>query len=316
MIFDAHADILTHIHQSRKRGIKNVFKNIHLDNFRNGSIRGGIFTVWIDPYSIEDTKEELIETMAHVSNEILENSDIFKIVRKRDDLNWDKDSTKTDIIMGVEGLKCIGNNLNLIDMLYIYGVRHVSLTWNEENLLGTGVDGDSNRGLTDLGIEAVKKLEDLNMIIDLSHANEKTFQDIVSHTRGPLIASHSNAKSICEHKRNLKDKQLEAIANRGGVIGVNIHKYFVDRAEKDQNINRLVDHIDYMKDLIGIDHIGFGFDFCEYLEDTEYSSIDGLRDASDAKKIIEWLERRNYTIDEIEKISYKNFHRVIDETLE
>lgn len=316
MIFDAHADILTHIHECKKKGMKDAFRNMHLDNFKKSSIIGGIFTIWIDPYVVKDTREELIETMANISNEILENSDIFKIIRKKDDLNWNEGSEKIYMIMGIEGLSCIGSNLELIDMLYIYGVRHVSLTWNEENSVGTGVDGDPNRGLTDKGMLAVKKLESLNMIIDLSHANEKTFWDIISHTKGSLIASHSNVRSVCDHKRNLTDEQLKAIANRGGVIGVNIHKYFVDENEKNQNIDRLVDHIDYMKELIGIDHIGFGFDFCEYLEETEYASIEGLRDVSDVKKIIECLERRGYTKNEIEKVSYKNFHRVIDKILE
>lgn len=315
MIFDAHADILTHIHECKKKGMKNVFKNKHLKNFKEGSINGGICTIWIDPYTIENTREELIETMAHISNEILENRNILNIIKNSNELRLDSDSRKVDIIMGIEGLKCIGDNLELIDMLYIYGIRHVSLTWNEENLLGTGVDGDSSRGLTGEGIRVLKKLESLNMIIDLSHANEQTFWDIIANTKGAVIASHSNSRTICDHKRNLKDDQLKAIASRNGVVGLNIHKHFVGKNKEDQNINRLVDHIDYMKKIIGIDHIGFGFDFCEYLEGTGYTNIDGLNNASDAQKIILCLMQRGYTEEDVAKISYKNFHRVVQEIL-
>lgn len=315
MIFDAHADILTHIHECKKRGMKNIFKNKHLEHFKKGKIKAGIFVIWIDPYTIKNSREELIETIVHISNEILENKDILKIIRNGDQLKFDRDLEKIQIVMGIEGLKCIGDCIELIDMLYIYGIRHVSLTWNEENLLGTGVDGDPNRGLTEYGIKILKKLESLNMIIDISHANEKTFWDIMTHTKGVIIASHSNSRTICDHKRNLKDNQLKAIANRGGVIGINIHKYFVGKEEYNQNIANLVDHINYIRDTVGIDHIGFGFDFCEYLEGSENSSIEELDNASDVQKIITSLEKRGYTEEDIEKISYKNFHRVIQEVL-
>ncbi len=315
MIFDAHADILTHIHQSKRKGFRDIFKMEHLEGFKKSNIRGGIFTIWIDPYTVEDSKEELIETIANISNEILENKDIFNIIRNGDSLKNSNDPEKINMIMGVEGLKCIEDNTDLIDMLYIYGIRHVSLTWNEENLFATGVDGDSRRGITDKGKEILKKLETMNMIIDLSHANEKTFWDIIANTSGVLIASHSNSKTICDHKRNLTDRQLKAIKDRNGVIGVNVHRHFVGQVDEEQNIEKLVDHIDYMKKIIGIDHIGFGFDFCEYLDGSEFSSIDELNNASDLAKLIEALKQRGYTTEDIAKISYKNFYRVIEEIL-
>lgn len=313
MIIDAHADILTDISHSREQGMKNVFKNRHLENLSKGKVKAGIFVIWIDPYKVKDSYNELIKTLKHVLEEILENKDILEVVKDGIDLNIDNDNKKVQMIMGVEGLKCIDNDLKLIDMLYVYGIRHVSLTWNESNKLGTGVDGDKDRGLTELGRELIKRLEELNMIIDVSHANEKTFWDIIDLSNGPIIASHSNSKSLCKVKRNLTDDQIKAIGEREGFIGVNIHKNFVSLDEDLQNIDTFINHIDHMIDLIGIDHVGFGFDFCEYLDEyeSESTNVSGVDDVSKVEGIITALADRGYKIEDIEKISYKNFQRVI-----
>lgn len=103
------------------------------------------------------------------------------------------------------------------------------------------------------------------MIIDVSHANEKTFWDIYNNTTKSFIASHSNAKSLCNHKRNLTDEQIKAIASRDGVIGINAYKGFVAIDSYKQNLERFVDHIEYIISLVGVRHVALGFDFCEYL---------------------------------------------------
>lgn len=315
MIFDCHADILTDIYKQRRTGMKNVFKKRHLDNFKLGQVKGGIFVIWIDPYNTLDAREDLIQTLKHVSSEIIEDKELFNIIINKGDLKVDKGSEKINMIMGIEGLGCIGEDLNLINLLYIYGIRHVSLTWNETNKLGTGVDGDENSGLTLLGKQLIKKLEERNMIIDLSHANEKTFWDIVDIATKPVIASHSNCKSLCNHKRNLTDLQIKAIADSGGLIGMNIHKNFVSEDEDSQTIARFIDHIDHVVSLVGIDHVGFGFDFCEYLDDFKDTNIKGLKDISQVQKLIKILKIRGYGDTDIQKISYRNFENIINKIL-
>ena len=315
MIFDCHGDILTDIFNQRKEGTKDVFKNRHLDNFKKGKVKGGIFVVWIDPYTTDDTREELIQTLKHVSTEIIENKGLFNIIRQNEDFKIENNNEKIHMIIGVEGLKCIGEDLDWIDLLYIYGIRHVSLTWNEANKLGTGVDGDSYSGLTLLGERLIKKLEQMNMIIDVSHANEKTFWDIINITKKPVIASHSNCKSLCNHKRNLTDSQIKAIGDNGGLIGMNIHKSFVSESKELQTIDRLIDHIDHVVKLIGINHVGFGFDFCEYLDDFKDTNIKGVENVSKVQDIIKMLKSREYSDEDINKISYKNFETIINKIL-
>ncbi len=315
MIFDCHADILTDIFNQSEKGLKNVFKERHLENFKKGKVKGGIFVVWIDPYTTENARENLIQTLKHVSIELIENKELFNVVRKSEDFKIDKNDDKIHMIMGVEGLDCIGEDLDLIDLLYVYGIRHVSLTWNEANRLGTGVGGNQNCGLTRLGEKLIEKLEKRNMIIDVSHANEKTFWDIINIAKKPVIASHSNCKSLCNHRRNLTDSQIEAIADSGGLIGMNIHKDFVDELEKLQTIERFVDHLDYVVELVGINHVGFGFDFCEYLDDFKDTNIKGVENVSKVQKIIYALRNRGYSDIDINKISYKNFENIINKIL-
>ncbi|AFS77172.1 M19 familiy membrane dipeptidase [Gottschalkia acidurici 9a] len=316
MIFDGHADIWIDVADYRKKGMKDVFKNRHLDKFKSGNINGGIFVIWIDPYNTDDSKKRLIEIMEYTSTEIIENREIFKVVKDGNDLDIGLRENKMPIVMGIEGLKCIEENIDMINLLYMYGIRHASLTWNEENRLATGVNGRKDRGLTKLGFEAIKKMERMGMIIDVSHANEKTFWDIYNNTRKPFIASHSNCISICNCPRNLTNNQIKAIGERNGVIGINIYRDFIHVDSDKQNIHEMINHIEYIINLIGIDHIGFGFDFCEYLEEYDNEiNISGVENASKVQNIIEQLRYRGFSQNDIEKISYKNFERVIKEVL-
>ena len=162
------------------------------------------------------------------------------------------------------------------------------------------------------------------MIIDVSHTNEKTFWDICKIATKPIIASHSNCRSLCDVARNLTDEQLREIGNRNGVVGLNSYEEFVSYDVNNQTVEHLVDHIDHMVDVMGIDHIGLGFDFAEYLNaDTlqHYTSssytygVRGLEDTTKAKNIIYELEKRGFSKEDIEKIAYKNFYRVIKEII-
>ncbi|RKD31943.1 dipeptidase [Thermohalobacter berrensis] len=316
MIFDAHADIWTHVAIKRERGHKNIIKNYHLDNFKKGEINGGIFVVWIDPYN-EDSKKRTLEIIKSMSVELLENKDILNIIKGCKDIDKAEVEKKLAVLIGIEGLSGIGKDIDLIDTLYLLGFRHASLTWNEENELATGVNGNPNRGLTKYGINAVKRLEKLGMIVDVSHGNEKTFWDICEVTTKPIIASHSNCKALCNVPRNLTDKQLKAIAEKDGVVGINAFRKFVHTNEDKQNIEYLANHIDHMVEVMGIDHVGFGFDFFEYLEEDpgEGFGAKGIENVTKVNNIIEILRTRGYTEEDIEKIKYKNFYRVIKEVM-
>ncbi len=323
MIFDAHGDIWTDVTVKRQSGMENIFKSYHMERYKKGGVNGGIFVIWLDPPNDKHPQKRALEIIENMSVEITENQDVFKIVRKYDDIKEAIDSKKFFVLIGLEGLSYIGKNVDLINALYVFGARHASLTWNEENELATGVKGNPDRGLTKYGVEAIKRLEQLGMLVDVSHANEKTFWDINEIATKPLIASHSNCRALCDSPRNLTDDQLKAIGEKDGVVGLNAFSDFVADKKEDRDFEHLVDHVDHMVEIMGIDHVGLGFDFDDYLAgetmkffaEEETASTIGFENITKVPKLINELENRGYSKEDIDKIKYKNFLRVIKNIL-
>ena len=329
-IFDGHMDIWCDVSKKRKEGCENIVKNFHLERLKKGEVFGGVFAAWLDnKYSDEDSEKEFIYMLNSVSHEINSNPEIFNIIKSRKDLEKEFSKEKLTILMGVEGLRAVGNNLDWLDTLYNLGYRLAALTWNEKNILGTGAGENSCEGLTEIGKKAVRKMNELGMIVDVSHANEKTFWDIAEISTKPFIASHSNARALCDVPRNLTDEQIKAVAQSGGVIGVNGYIGFIKKCDfsstvpienpdlsSKPDLKDLADNIDYIVGLVGVDYVGLGFDFCEYLsEELKDTNPKNLEDASKCQNMIEELRKRGYSENDIEKIAYKNFLRVIKEIL-
>lgn len=225
-----------------------------------------------------------------------------------------------------EGGVCLGNP-ELLRNFYRLGVRMLTLTWNFKNELAwpntdytptlsedeqkTARDPripETERGLTETGREFVKEMNRLGMIIDCSHLGDAGFYEVLKLSEKPVVCSHSCARSLCSHVRNLTDDMLDRLKENGGVIGINYCPAFVTDEERTVTIADLVDHIDYIRDRIGIEHIGFGSDFDgisnERLE---------LKDASGMPAVLEELRRRGYKEEEIDQICCLNVLRVFRE---
>lgn len=323
MLIDIHGDIWTDVTVKRSLGERDIIKRYHLDRFKKGGMTGGTFIVWIDPPHDERPKERFEETIKYMSAEIWENQDILKVIYNSKDFYKAVDEEKLAVLLGLEGISCLGGDVEGLYTLYQLGFRQISLTWNEQNAFATGVRGDLNRGLTDLGKKAVKIIEDLGIILDVSHTNDKTFWDIYSVATKPIIASHSNARALCNVPRNITDEQIKAIGETNGLVGINAFNEFIHVDRDKRNVDFLINHIEHIVDLIGIDHVAFGFDFFEYLEeDTSSSFIEdpykgtlGIEDISKAPNLIRRLSERGFSKEDIEKISYKNFLNLIDRVL-
>lgn len=317
--FDAHSDIFTDVTMRRLKGETNVFEKYHLKRLHKGGIGGTILVVWIDPPHTDNPSWRMLEILGALSEEIEDMKDFAGVVYKYSDMVEIKNAGKMPFLIGMEGLSGLRGNVSIINMLYKLGIRHASLTWNEENEFATGVRGNPQRGVTQAGIKALKRLEELGIIVDVSHANEKTFWDVYENTQKPFIASHSNAWSLCNAQRNLKDEQIKAIKERGGIIGMNSWPDFIDEANP--TVEKLANHLDYIVNLIGIDHVGFGFDFCDFLQGDTTSSFQGgestaaigLEDASKVPVFIDILKNRGYKDEDIGKLTWGNFERIIKE---
>lgn len=323
MIFDGHSDIWTDVTIRTLKGEKDILRKYHLDKLKKGNISGSIFVIWIDPPYTDDPFKRTTEIVDSIKAELEYCKDSVILAKSYNDIEKAQKENKFYIFIGLEGLGSIGENLDLIDFYYDFGARHASLTWNEENFLATGARGNPDRGLTELGKKAVRKINKNNMILDVSHLNEKSFWDVISETDKPIIASHSNCRALCDVPRNLTDDQLRKIAEFNGLVGINSFNEFVHKDMDNQNIEMLVKHIVHMAEVMGIEHIGLGMDYCDFLDDSSMSSFSsqetsytkGLEDASKTQNIITEMKKVGFTNEEIEKVAYKNFHRIIKDII-
>ena len=222
---------------------------------------------------------------------------------------------KVSAVLSVEGAYSLekSSGIRLLRQYHDLGVRMMGLVWNHSNELGEGVNGaymdstPSRGGLTDFGREVVAEMNRLGIIIDVSHMNEATFWDVMEISRAPVIASHSGAFELRNHPRNLKDDQIRAIAEGGGVVQVVFYPRYLAEDEDTVTIETVVDHIEYITDLVGVEHVGIGSDF-----DGAAMPKD-LKDASMIPRLQEALKRRGYDEEDIEKIMGKNTLRVMRE---
>ncbi|MDR1801531.1 MAG: dipeptidase [Lachnospiraceae bacterium] len=317
MIFDTHGDIFTDVTIRRLNGETDVIKNRHLARFKEGGMVGGAFVIWIDPPYDTAPKQRMLDSIRCVSAELSGATDILNVITDKAGFYQSLKEEKLAVLMVIEGLQAIGEDVDYLYVLHRLGFRQASLTWNEQNDLATGVKGDPERGLTEAGKKAVRIMEELGMMIDLSHANDKTFYDILSIATKPLIASHSNARSLCAVPRNLTDEQIKLVAQTGGVIGLNAFAEFISPEKEKRDLEHFIDHADYMKALVGNEHLAFGFDFIDYLgdntldsfvQDTSASGLTkDLESISCGKKVIEAFKKRGYTDEEMEGIGWKNY---------
>jgi membrane dipeptidase len=323
MFLDIHGDIWTDVTIKRGMGRKNIIRDDHLERFKSGGMVGGIFVIWADPPHDQRPKERLVESIKAMSCELWESRDFLKVMLGTDDFYTAMKEDKMAVMLGLEGLSCIGEEVEDIYTLYQLGFRHAILTWNEQNDLATGVKGDLDRGLTQKGKEAIKIINDLGIILDVSHANEKTFWDICNETEVPFMASHSNARALCDVSRNLTDNQIKAIGEKKGLIGMNSFNEFISFEPENMTVDFLINHLEHVVDLIGIDCVALGFDFFDYLEgDTTnsftseaYKGTIGLENITKGNNMLTKLEKRGFSKGDIEKISYKNFLSLMDRVL-
>ena len=314
MFFDMHADVWTDNFWEYKKGNKDVIRNKYKERFLKGGLSGGIFVIYLNANEVENPEEYFFADLRAMTEELHYASDLIKIIKEPSDFKMmekslDEKNKKFGVVLGIEGLPGIGNKLDYLYLLYQLGVRHIGMTWNETNAFATGQSGDKNRGLTPLGIDAVKIINELGILLDVSHANDKTFWNIVKHSKKPFFASHSNARSLCPAMRNLTDDQILCIGEHGGMVGMNSYHNFVSQNESEKNLEMLLNHLEYVANKIGLDKVGFGLDFAEYYtpEGEEVSGLSGLHDVTELRNVEKALKNRGYSLNEIEMVTYKNF---------
>lgn len=337
MVFDAHSDIWSDVTVKSLQGETDIFRKYHYDRLKKGGTEGSVFVMWIDPPYDKQPDVRLGQIMEAVEKETAYCQDILRIVHTYEEMQKAAKEGLFYVFIGCEGLSGIGEELEWIDRLYEFGVRHASLTWNEQNALASGVCGDADSGLTKMGIKALHKIQEKHMLFDVSHLNDKSFWDVIHHAQGPVVATHSSSRKLCPAPRNLTDEMIRAVAATGGMIGVNAYPEFVAEKKEERTVEMLVRHIEHIADIAGIEHIGFGFDFCEFLEEEtaasfstkardsgqdstgaageEKEGIRGLKDSSEIPNLIQALQKTGFREEDIRKISRENWHNMIQKVM-
>jgi membrane dipeptidase len=220
-----------------------------------------------------------------------------------------KESGKVCALLSIEGAEPLLGDISLLRVFYQLGVRMLSLAWNWRTPFADGLYAiRSESRLPELGVQAVEEMDRLGIVFDVSHLTDGCFWDVADIKKSPFIASHSNCRAICDHNRNLTDDMIRTLADKGGVMGMNFAPGFVDKDKA--TVERVVDHIDHIVDLVGPDYVGLGSDF-----DGIGSTPEGLEDVSKMPNITMELVRREYRDEDIIKILGGNHLRVFREIL-
>ena len=309
MIFDAHSDLWSDVTARREAGERNVLERCHLPAMAEGGVEGAVFVLWADPIGGRDYVTATARLLAGMKAELAECGRV-QLVRSWAELQEARRQKKFYIVLGVEGMAAIGDRPAGVAWYYDHGVRWGMLTWNEENALATGTGGPAGNGLTAAGRQALRRMEELGMVVDVSHLSDGSFRDVAALAQGVVVASHSNCRKLCDVPRNLTDDQLRAIRDMGGVIGVNAYHGFVHKERAHQNVEMLARHAAHIIDVCGVEHLGCGFDFCQYLGPGN-DPIPDMTGPAQAPRLLEVLRRMGLREDEVEQVARGNWLRVL-----
>jgi len=275
-----------------------------------------IFAIWLEPKYYSIAMRQTVKYLDYYLEQMERYKDRVGMVKRFSDILENKKQGRLSAILSLEGGEALEGEIAALRMYHRLGVRLMTLTWNHRNALADGVaERGTGGGLTTFGKAVVKEMEQLGMLVDVSHANERTFWDIMAHPSARVIATHSNARALCDHPRNLWDDQIIAIAKRGGIIGMNSAPAFVHERPEKRDIPHLVAHMHYIKQLAGIEALALGLDYMDFYEGCEELHTKNLEDCSKSQRLIEGMLTRNFSEEEVRLIASENALRKLKEVL-
>ena len=318
-VVDMHCDTLYELEKNHLSLSENNL-NIDIKKMEEGDYLLQNFAIFTELKETADPVDHVMKCIDYFYQEMRKNKDKIQPVTTYDEIMDNSHNGVMSALLTIEEGAVIHEDLSYLRNYYRLGVRMVALSWNHINGL-TYPNFDMNddthgyhtyddvHGLTDAGKAYIKEMEDLGMIIDVSHMSDKCFYDVLDIVKKPFVASHSNARFVCPHARNMSDDMILKLAHRGGVMGLNYAAGFLGENAEKSRIEDMVKHILYIKDLAGIDCIGLGSDFDGISQNLE------MKNASYLPQLEQALKDAGLTTEEIEKVFYKNVLRVYREIL-
>ncbi|WP_240371884.1 dipeptidase [Brevibacterium zhoupengii] len=279
-------------------------------------------------FSTVTTSDDAPETVSRISQFLRlidQNPDKLRLVSEVGDFHAAKSNGQLGLVFQFQNARPIGRDLGMLDVYRRLGVQVIQLTYNYRNQLGDGCLEANDAGLSKFGLDAVDRMNDLGILVDLSHTGERTTLDAMEKSTKPDVFSHANAKAVYDHPRNLTDTQIKAVAEKNGLVGVNAFPGFINDQPR-PTVEDLIKHLDYMVNLVGIDHVALGVDFFHdsgWLTNIELGNwtkkdwpappwhypLDGANTVDFVRALLEV----GYQASDVEKIMGVNFMRVLSE---
>jgi membrane dipeptidase len=266
-VFDAHSDLLYAVSREHDLGTERVIAEQFLDDMRAGGIDLRVTPIFLDGTEAREPSTRRALAIAESFHTEVEATDALEIATTAADVRTGVDSDAVTLLLGMEGAEALSGDLAVLDAFHRLGLRVLGLTHSRRNMAADGSFYEPTRsgtpgGLSAFGVDVLERCNELGIVVDVSHLNEPGFWDVVEFADEPLVASHSNCRALHDHPRNLTDEQIRAVAESGGVVGVNALQLFLDGDDPD--LSTVVEHVRHAVDVAGVDHVGFGFDFYDY----------------------------------------------------
>lgn len=323
-IVDLHCDTVWRIEQARAKREKMHLRKSSFQVDEEKLLAGGYFAqcfAIFTPNKFKNPYEKCLRAIDLYSEELKKCPSLAPVYNYAD-FEKNAKAGKVSAVLTMEDACPIDEDFAKLERLYRLGVRMICLTHNLVNQVGAPNYGkflpdgrpdcltpNTRTGLTEFGKSLVKKMNEMGIVVDVSHLSDKGFYEVLEYSNKPIVASHSNARGVCRNVRNLSDKMLKKLAENGGVIGINCAKHFLndDKKKGEKTISCMLEHILYVKKKIGVEHLALGSDFDGIDTDIE------LENASKMPFLIDALEKAKFTDDEIDCITHKNALRVFKE---
>ena len=327
IIIDLHCDTIYRINKSIENREKKKIKfnydlnskalEVSLPKMAAAGVKAQFFALWVSETKKErrnkgyekTTALKLLEVFHKMMNE---HSSAIAFAGSYADLEKNIKNGKISAFLGIEDGAALGDDIQNLDYFFKKGIRYITLTWKHNNLIGdSSTDKKNFGGLSEFGRKVVKRMNELGMLIDISHASDGVVRDALKLSKDPVIASHSDCAGVRPLNRNLKDELIKGVCEKGGVIGVNFHRAYLKRGKSPATVKDVADHIDHLKKTGGIGCVALGSDFDGYIT----APLD-LENIGQLSILTEELKARKYSRDEIEKIYGQNFLRVLKKVVD
>lgn len=309
-IIDLHCDTIWQLTADKGASLRKNNYSVDAEKLRQADSLAQFFALYIDRQETQDPLATCLQMADRFYEELAKNEDILNFAGSYDEFLSNSRAGKISAFLTVEEGGVLKGYLTNLTLLYEWGVRLITLTWNYPNEIGYPNHEwqHQHAGLTEFGTEVVAEMNRLGMIIDVSHLSDQGFYDVAALSTKPFVASHSNARHVWQHPRNLTDEMIKLLANKGGVIGINFERSFLG----DGDISMVADmlkHLQHIVNIGGIECAAIGSDFDGIEPKLEISDIGQIA------KLVKGMEQCGFTTTDIEKICAQNALRVIKEVL-